>query len=260
MILRRVISHVRNQEWTAIGLDFLIVVLGVFIGIQLGNWNAMRQDRDRAEVYTERLMDELRVEFEYASALINYNKTLRSVGGVAYQGLAEKEALEDEVILINAFRATQYNWYERRRAVFDEIVFSGALALVSDVALREAAIGMYNTPIFSLVLEEGQDSRYRELFRMAVEPALHDELWSNCGDKEYESDGAAVGLFTLDYDCAIEASNEEMAEGVRALRSDPEILRALKLRIAQVTGRVSDYESTLSFFGMNALFAEEAAP
>jgi hypothetical protein len=28
MILRRVIKHFRNQEWTAIFLDFLIVVIG----------------------------------------------------------------------------------------------------------------------------------------------------------------------------------------------------------------------------------------
>ena len=35
MILRRVIKHVRNQEWTAIAIDFVIVVLGVFLGLQV---------------------------------------------------------------------------------------------------------------------------------------------------------------------------------------------------------------------------------
>ena len=33
MILRRVIAHFRKQEWTAIALDFIIVVLGVFVGM-----------------------------------------------------------------------------------------------------------------------------------------------------------------------------------------------------------------------------------
>jgi hypothetical protein len=32
VILRSVINHFRKQEWTAIFLDFLIVVLSVFIG------------------------------------------------------------------------------------------------------------------------------------------------------------------------------------------------------------------------------------
>ena len=46
MILRRVIAHFRKQEWTAIALDFLIVVVGVFIGIQVSNWNAARVDQN----------------------------------------------------------------------------------------------------------------------------------------------------------------------------------------------------------------------
>jgi hypothetical protein len=37
MILRRVIKHFRNQEWTAIAIDFVIVVFGVFVGIQVAN-------------------------------------------------------------------------------------------------------------------------------------------------------------------------------------------------------------------------------
>ena len=51
MLLRRVIAHFRKQEWTAIGIDFLIVVMGVFIGIQVANWN-----EDRAARARERLL------------------------------------------------------------------------------------------------------------------------------------------------------------------------------------------------------------
>jgi len=45
MILRRVIQHVKEQNWTAIAIDFVIVVIGVFVGIQVSNWNAERGDR-----------------------------------------------------------------------------------------------------------------------------------------------------------------------------------------------------------------------
>jgi hypothetical protein len=33
MILSRVIEHMKKQHWTAIAIDFFIVVFGVFIGI-----------------------------------------------------------------------------------------------------------------------------------------------------------------------------------------------------------------------------------
>ena len=45
MLLRRVIEHVKAQNWTAVALDFVIVVIGVFIGIQVANRDAARQSR-----------------------------------------------------------------------------------------------------------------------------------------------------------------------------------------------------------------------
>lgn len=39
MLLRRISSHVNEQNWFAVGIDFVIVVVGVFIGIQVSNWN-----------------------------------------------------------------------------------------------------------------------------------------------------------------------------------------------------------------------------
>ncbi len=49
MILRRVIAHFRKQEWTAIFIDLVIVVLGVFFGLQVSNWNAARIERNTLE-------------------------------------------------------------------------------------------------------------------------------------------------------------------------------------------------------------------
>lgn len=45
MLLRRVIEHVRVQNWTAVVLDFVIVVVGVVIGIQVANWNQARVEQ-----------------------------------------------------------------------------------------------------------------------------------------------------------------------------------------------------------------------
>lgn len=55
MLFRRVLEHVRTQNWTAIGIDFVIVVVGVFLGIQLGNWNGERSDRQQEREYLQRL-------------------------------------------------------------------------------------------------------------------------------------------------------------------------------------------------------------
>ena len=62
MILRRVMEHLRKQEWTAIGIDFVIVVVGVLVATEVSNWNATRLLRQQGAEFSERLVGDLREE------------------------------------------------------------------------------------------------------------------------------------------------------------------------------------------------------
>lgn len=67
MILRRLTQHVKDQNWLAVGLDFMIVVIGVFFGIQVANWNDARTNEYRESEILETIYDELqedRIEFQ----------------------------------------------------------------------------------------------------------------------------------------------------------------------------------------------------
>jgi hypothetical protein len=44
MILRRLIDACRKQDWLTVVIETLIVVLGVFLGLQVNNWNATGHD------------------------------------------------------------------------------------------------------------------------------------------------------------------------------------------------------------------------
>ncbi|MEL6378778.1 MAG: DUF6090 family protein [Pseudomonadota bacterium] len=59
MLLRRMIDHVRTQNWTAVFLDFVIVVVGVFMGIQLGNWNEARTNAANEQVALAAILDDV---------------------------------------------------------------------------------------------------------------------------------------------------------------------------------------------------------
>ncbi|MEQ9506153.1 MAG: hypothetical protein RLO80_07755 [Hyphomonas sp.] len=60
MILRRLTEHVKDQNWFAVALDFLIVVLGVFVGLQVNNWNEARAAKARRDQITAALITDLR--------------------------------------------------------------------------------------------------------------------------------------------------------------------------------------------------------
>ena len=74
MIGRRVIGHLKNQQWTAFGIELVIVVLGVFIGIQVSNWNQERINSRQAANFAERLKADLREEDWGYQLLIAYNR------------------------------------------------------------------------------------------------------------------------------------------------------------------------------------------
>ena len=65
MLLRRITKHVTDQNWFAAFIDFLIVVVGVFIGIQVANWNAGLKNKAAYKAALERF--KIEVEFNIDS-------------------------------------------------------------------------------------------------------------------------------------------------------------------------------------------------
>lgn len=69
MILRRIVDHLRQQHWTAIAIELLIVVLGVFIGTQVSNWNDTRIERNLARGDLSQIAADLRSQVEFQRTL-----------------------------------------------------------------------------------------------------------------------------------------------------------------------------------------------
>ena len=63
MILRRLTEALRKQDWFTVVIETLIVVFGVFIGLQVNNWNAARVERDSEQVLLMRLQEETRSSY-----------------------------------------------------------------------------------------------------------------------------------------------------------------------------------------------------
>jgi len=59
MILRRLSQSLKEQNWTAITIEFVLLVVGVFLGIQVANWNQARADRAEYEAALVRLVAEI---------------------------------------------------------------------------------------------------------------------------------------------------------------------------------------------------------
>lgn len=80
MILRRVTAHFRNQEWAAIAIEFVIVVVGVFVGLQVDNWNGERAESRREVLYLVALREDFgTVAAELESSIARYEAIANSM-------------------------------------------------------------------------------------------------------------------------------------------------------------------------------------
>lgn len=240
MILRRLAAQLAEQNWAAIFIEFVLLVLGVFLGIQVANWNEARLTREKAESYTAQLNADMQHESWRYQFLLEYHRDVRTAAEHAVDALSGKTVPSNEVFLINAYRATQYKQNASRRSTYDELVSTGNIGLILDRDLRRNVVQVYNLTTIDNLVREGLESRYREHFRMSVPTEVQRALGKHCGDKYI-----AAGDYTnydkvLEYPCSIELPAETIDAAVEALRTDPQTLRLLRLRIADLDTRLVD--------------------
>ena len=141
MILRRVIEHVKAQNWLAVGLDFVIVVIGVFIGIQVSNWN----DGRAANVQEAAVLAQLEDEFsEIQNALerqIRVRRTYIADLKSLIAGLEGSGPIPDELVVQRALVAARATGRRpAQSAAYLQLMANGELARLSNDDLKKALI------------------------------------------------------------------------------------------------------------------------
>lgn len=240
MILRRLSQSLKEQNWTAIGIEFVLLVAGVFLGIQVANWNQEREADQKSKVFTQRLKADLRDEDWTYQFLIAYNREVLASANRAVEALEGKSVLSDEALLVSAYRATQYRNRNQRGSTFDELVSTGNIDLIRDRTLRDTAIRLYNLTVFDNLVQEGIKSRYREAFRMSLPNHVQRAISKHCGDRVSRPGDYTTIRGNLDYPCRTGLPAQAIAESAQALRSNPDIVRSLRLRIADLETRMFD--------------------
>jgi hypothetical protein len=59
LLLRRISEHVKDQNWFAVGIDFIIVVVGIVIGLQAQQWLVEHGRRLSEQQYLDRLHNDV---------------------------------------------------------------------------------------------------------------------------------------------------------------------------------------------------------
>jgi len=106
MILRRITKHVKEQNWFAVGLDFLIVVIGVFIGLQVNTWNEARQDRVIAAQFELSLTADAEIILDDVRSKITFMEEALVAVTWLQDAFSQNSAVPDEAEIVDRLRFT----------------------------------------------------------------------------------------------------------------------------------------------------------
>lgn len=141
--LLRVAEHLRAQHWTAIGIDFLIVVLGVFVGIQVANWNDERRTQQREAEFIARL----HVDFERIDARLsedgerwerNLESSKRLLSDLADWRTQGTWPRDKAAMIVDLNNITSTRSAAPRAATYVEMQSAAQLGILRDTRLRDA--------------------------------------------------------------------------------------------------------------------------
>jgi hypothetical protein len=183
MSLRTLVGRLRQHDWTAVAIELLIVVVGVFIGLQVSNWNEERKETARGDEYLRRLGVELREDSRELEKISAFWTRVGDYGGAAI-AYAEDGALVNGSAwqtLLAYYQASQVWPYRKSDVTFQEIRSNGDLLLIRDPGLRERISRHYSAAAGSQVVEVlGLVPRYREDVRGMTPWKIQQYIWANC--------------------------------------------------------------------------------
>lgn len=156
MILRRITEHVRAQSWFAVGTELVIVVVGVFLGLQAQDWSTARAERSAERAAIERLIFEYQQNLEILKD--QKEKSQEALG--ATEELLSMIALENypEVMGVDLAQ-TILSCLENAKFVpalgsTNSLIASGDLRLIGDPEIQRA---LTQWPVLAQVLIEWQE-------------------------------------------------------------------------------------------------------
>lgn len=237
------------RRWRWLGVEFLVIALGVLAALFVDTWVEDRENAERAEVYRQRLIVDLERDIRNLDAVIEYYSGVRNYALMTLADLEREQPLDDFILLHAAFNAAEEWLFILESSTYNDLQSTGALALIDDVALRiELAeyhrAGKAREVAWNLVRD------YRAVARGIIPNTLQKAIHTSCNsnlNSDSPSPGEAnsnaqisvsieplTGSATAEGLCGLNPGDFVLDKAAAELRSDTRIPHLLRYRISQL--------------------------
>jgi hypothetical protein len=262
MILRRLTQSLKDQNWTAIVIEFVLLVTGVFLGIQVSNWNQSQADVRLGRDYVRRLIHDLdKDRIATGSELAYYTAVLHSVRET--DELLRAANPDARMLISSAYRASEVTYTAPVRATWDQIVSSGHLGLLPTNAVESSLSLYYSFDVGQDTYRLGLASPYRRTVRSIIPISMQAAIREGCSDVR-DRRGTIVGFTQR---CEFNADPAALKQAADALRNDPAVVADLRFQYgfavssrSNLQGQYNTIGDALAVLGAKPAAKSEPAP
>jgi hypothetical protein len=137
-LLGRLVRAVRDQNWFAVIVELLIVIVGVAIGFQVTAWGQGKTDRVKEQIYIRQLVSDLREterEVERIDrVMVRYDNAARLLAQAYYL----PDGPPHDSVMTWAYLSPQYFPVTPVVGTAEALVSTGDIGLIRDDSLRSA--------------------------------------------------------------------------------------------------------------------------
>ena len=148
MLLRRIKVSLKHQDWLAVIIDFLIVVIGVFIGMQVANWNELRQLRTAELQVYQNLKEQISIDAKDIAGQVNFNSFYKSQYTLGIEIIENNDREKIAVLSEIVGQLTAYSDFDRPGNVYENMVNSGELRLIKNKQIIKGIISLEESMMY----------------------------------------------------------------------------------------------------------------
>ena len=228
MIFKRFAANLRAQHWFAIGIEFAIVVAGVFVRTQVSIWNAGRLEKVETRRMLVQLKPNLKLMSDFFGAARIYYGTTRHYATTALAGWRGDPKVSDGDFVEAAYQASQILTFGTTSSTWATVLGADQLRRIDDPAMRND-LSFLMSADYSQLDTAGVNTPYRQNVRRIIPLELQDSIRTACGDRptpEYP-----IFLF-LPPTCNLVIEPARARQAAAALRAHPELMEDLQWHMA----------------------------
>lgn len=217
----------------AISIELAIVIVGVFIGMWVANWNQERLEKAETRRMLEQLRPELQSKLKTFRIIRNYYAVTRRFADQALAGWDRDPRVSDSQFVIDAYQSSQILGISMNADAWSAIFGSAQLRDIDDTDLRRSLTAVL-TSDYQPMVYTAMATPYRQHVREVIPSAVQDEIRAACGDSITSQPAGGGDVYVLPPTCPLKLDPAIAKRTAASLRAQPELVGELNWHVATI--------------------------